>query len=159
MAWCFVKAEELEKAIADGKLYSFRTLDLSPKAGYEWLMHGASTLRERLGPNSILWIRSKSYLDFMLILSLCAPRFPPRPDQRHREKVPSRKKLHQSHTKVILMSYLHQSLSKVIPMSRQCHPIVASKSAHSHPNVTAKSPCSHTKVAPKSSQCHTKVTP
>lgn len=139
MAWCFVKAEELEKAIADGKLYSFRTLDLSPKAGYEWLMHGASTLRERLGPNSIDQIKiiSRFHAHFKFVCSALPTEARP---EASREGAFSKKvtpKSHQSHSDVIFTT----------------------KSLQSHPNVTPMSSHSCIKVGPQSSQCHPKVTP
>ena len=55
MAWCMLRAGKLTLMLAGGgvrPMVAFRTLDLSPKAGYEWLMHGATTIRSRLSDQS-----------------------------------------------------------------------------------------------------------
>jgi hypothetical protein len=46
MAWCLHLASEVGSMLDDGAIVSWRTLDLSPKGGVEWVMTGASTMKQ-----------------------------------------------------------------------------------------------------------------
>ena len=45
MAWCLTLQKKCADMLADGNVVSWRTLDLSPHAGIEWLMCGSSSVR------------------------------------------------------------------------------------------------------------------
>ena len=50
MAWNYLRAQKITIMLQEPgprPVVAFRTLDLSPKAGYEWLMHGVTTLKTR----------------------------------------------------------------------------------------------------------------
>jgi hypothetical protein len=46
LAYSALYQELNDEMMSDGPVVSWRTLDLSPQAGYEWLMHGCSIIRQ-----------------------------------------------------------------------------------------------------------------
>ena len=50
MGYCLMQQDDMAELLGSGAMVTWRTLDLSPKAGYEWMMHGRTCILQRDPP-------------------------------------------------------------------------------------------------------------